>query len=165
MKKRTTALADRLEQGARALASFADSLTAEEWQIQVPHDGRKVGVTVHHVASMYPLEMELSQTITAGNPLIGVSWDVVADINAKHARDYDGVTKQEALDLLRRNSAAAADAIRALNDEDLDRAVTQSLYGDAPLTAGFWLEDHPVRHSYHHLARLKAAVQLETAEF
>jgi len=163
MNTRTNALADRLEEGAQALAQFAGTLTDEEWQIQVPHDGRKVGVTVHHVASMYPLEMELAQHLARGERQIGVTWHVVADINAKHAGEFDRVTKQEALDLLRRNSAAAADAIRALNDEDLDRAVPQSLYGDAPLTTGFWLEDHPVRHSYHHLAKLKAAVQPETA--
>jgi hypothetical protein len=159
MKNRTNALADRLEQGSRALASFASSLTEEEWQIQVPHDGRKIGVTVHHVASMYPLEIQLAQVVLRNEPLVGVTWDVVADINAEHAREFDAVTKEQALDLLRRNSAAAAEAIRALSDEDLDRAVPQSLYADAPLTAGFWLEDHPVRHSYHHLARIKAAVQ------
>jgi hypothetical protein len=163
MKNRTTALADRLEQGSRALASFASALTDEEWQIQVPHDGRKVGVTVHHVASMYPLEMQLAQGIVNGDAQVGVTWDVVAGINAKHADEFDGVTKKEALDLLLRNSTAAAEAIRALNDEELDRAVPQSLSGDAPLTAGFWLEDHPVRHSYHHLAKLKAAVKLEPA--
>lgn len=119
---------------------------------------------MHHVASMYPLEMELAEHILKGEPQIGVTWDVVADINARHAKDFDSVTKEQALDLLRRNSAAAADAIRDLNDEDLDGAVPQSLYSDAPLTAGFWLEDHPVRHSYHHLDRLKAAVELEAVE-
>jgi hypothetical protein len=164
MKNRTNALADRLEQGSTALASFANSLTAEEWQIQVPHDGRKIGVTVHHVASMYPLEMQLAQTILKGEPLVGVTWDVVADINAGHAREFDAVTKEQALDLLKRNSAGAADAIRSLSDEDLDKAVTQSLYGEAPLTAGFWLEDHPVRHSYHHLAKIKAALKLASVE-
>jgi hypothetical protein len=34
-----------------------------------------------------------------------------------------------------------------------------SLYGDAELTCQFILEDHAVRHSYHHLARLRAAVK------
>ena len=50
------ALADRLEQGARALAALASSLTDAQWQTRIPHDGRKVGVVVHHVANMYPLE-------------------------------------------------------------------------------------------------------------
>jgi hypothetical protein len=30
-----------------------------------------------------------------------------------------------------------------------------SLYDDAELTCQFMLEDHAVRHSYHHLARLR----------
>jgi hypothetical protein len=164
LSQRSEALASRLEKGATALAAYAAALSDDEWQTRVPKDGRKVGVVVHHVASMYPLEMELAHVIAKGDALVGVTWDVVADINAKHARDFDRVSKAEALDLLRRNSAAAADAIRALNDEDLDRAVLQSLYSDAPLTTGFWLEDHPVRHSYHHLARLKAAVKLQPVE-
>src|SRR3954470_1084593 len=152
MNNRAKALADRLEQGSRALASFADSLTEEEWQIRLPHDGRKIGVIVHHVASMYPIEMELAQTIANGKPIVGVTWDVVHGINAGHAAENDNVTKELALDLLRRNSTAAANAIRALSDEDLDRATLVSLYSDAPLSCQFFLEDHPVRHSYHHLA-------------
>ena len=51
------ALADRLEQGANALAAFAGGLTDQEWQTRVPKDGRKVGVVVHHVASVYPIEI------------------------------------------------------------------------------------------------------------
>ena len=79
-------------------------------------------------------------------------------MNAGHARDHEGVTTEAALELLRQNSAAAAAAIRALGDDELDRAVTVSLYGDAPLTCQFFLEDHAVRHSYHHLARIRAAL-------
>jgi hypothetical protein len=165
MTNRSNALADRLEQGSRALATLASSLTTDEWEIPLPHDGRKVGVVVHHVASMYPLEMELAQTIAGNKPIVGVTWGVVDDINARHAREKDGVTKEEALDLLQRNSAAAAKAIRALSDEDLDSAVRVSLYSDAPLTCQFFLEDHPVRHSYHHLGRIRTALQLEAVEF
>jgi len=79
-------------------------------------------------------------------------------MNAAHARDNDAATQAAALDLLRRNSAAAAAAIRALRDEELDRAASASLYSDAPITCQFMLEDHAVRHSYHHLARLRAAL-------
>jgi hypothetical protein len=34
-----------------------------------------------------------------------------------------------------------------------------SLNGDAPLTCQFMLEDHAVRHSYHHLAILRGTVK------
>ena len=159
MSQRTNALADRLELGARSLATFASALTDAEWQTRVPGDGRKVGVTVHHVATMYPLEIQLAQTLAGGKPVVGVTWDVVAEINAGHAKEYDAVTKEAALDLLRRNSAAAGAAIRALSDDELDRAALVSLNSDAPLTCQFILEDHAVRHSYHHLARIRAALK------
>jgi hypothetical protein len=152
---RATALADRLEQGARALADLATTLTDAQWQTRIPGDGRKVGVVVHHVASMYPIEMQFAQLVASGQPIAGVAWDDVHAINAKHAQDNDGVTKADALELLRRNSAAAADAIRSLTDEQLDSAAPISLNADAPLTCQFFLEDHPVRHSYHHLTKIK----------
>jgi DinB family protein len=160
MSRRSEALAQRLEQGAAALAAFASTLSEAEWQTRVPHDGRKVGVTVHHVASMYPIEMQVTQIIAAGKPIEGVTPQVVAEINAKHAREFDGVTRDQALELLRKNSAAAAAGIRALSDTQLDQAAAVSYSSDAPLTCQFWVEDHPVRHSFHHLARLKAAVAL-----
>jgi hypothetical protein len=157
--QRANALADRLENGARALAIFASALTDAEWQTRVPGDGRKVGVIVHHVASVYPLEIQLAQTLAAGKPVAGVTWAAVHAMNAGHASEHDAVTKEAALELLQRNSAAAAAAIRALSDEDLAGASSVSLYSDAPLTCQFMLEDHAVRHSYHHLARLRGAVK------
>jgi len=158
MSQRSNALAERLERGARALEDFATGLTDAQWQMRLPHDGRKVGVIVHHVASVYPLEIKLAVTVAEGQAITGVTSKNVDEMNAEHAQKQDGVTKAEALELLRRNSAAAAAAIRSLDDEDLDRAAPVSLYSDAPLTCQFVLEDHAVRHSYHHLARLRAGV-------
>jgi len=155
---RSRALAERLEQGAAALEALASTLTDSEWHTRLPHDGRTIGVVVHHVASMYPLEMQLAQVLADGKPIEGVTTDVVDDINAKHAKEFEGVTKEAAIDLLRRNSAAAAAAIGALSDDQLSRAARVSYYSDAPLTCQFWLEDHPVRHSYHHLALIQRAV-------
>ena len=159
MSHRTNALAERLEQGARALAGFASALTDAEWQTRLPKDGRKVGVIVHHVATMYPLEIQLAQVLAGGKPVTGVTWDDVHALNAKHAKEQDAVTKEAALDLLQRNSTGAAAAIRALRDEELDQAAPLSLNADAPLTCQFMLEDHAVRHSYHHLAGIRAALK------
>ena len=155
---RADALAVRLEQGVRALAAFASALTDAEWQTPVPKDGRKVGVVVHHVASMYPLETQVAQTVAEGKPVVGVTWDAVHEMNAGHAREHDAVTKDATLDLLQSNSTAAAAAIRVLSDEQLDQSAPVSLNSDAPLTCQFMLEDHAVRHSYHHLARIRAAL-------
>ena len=157
--QRARALADRLGEGARALAAFANALTDAHWQTSVLKDGRKIGVVVHRVASVYPLEIQLAQTLAAGNPVTGVTMDNVHAMNAAHAKEYDAVTKDAALDLLRRNSDAAAAAIRALSDEELDRAAAASLYSNAPVTCQFMLEDHAVRHSYHHLASIQRTLK------
>jgi len=159
MSRRADALADRLEQGANALITLAAGLSDEEWQVRIPGDGRKVGVIVHHVGNMYPIEIELAHALASGKPIAGVSWDDVHAINAQHAKEHHAVTKEAALELLERNSAAAAAAIRSLGDEELDRAATVSLNADAPLTTQFFLEDHAVRHSYHHFARIRAALE------
>jgi hypothetical protein len=158
MSTRTERLARRLEANANALAEFAAGMTPEQWRTPMPHDGRTIGVIVHHVASIYPLEIQLARSIADGQPMTGVTWDVVSTVNAGHAKENQAVTKEAALALLKENSAAAAAAIRALSDEELDRAVSQSLYGDAELTCQFFLEDHAVRHAIHHLAKIRAAL-------
>jgi hypothetical protein len=157
--QRANALAERLEEGARALAALATTLTEAEWQTRIPADGRKIGVVVHHVANMYPIEIQLAQTLAQGKPVTGVTWDVVHGMNAAHAVEHDAVTKDAALELLQRNSAAAAAAIRAFSNEELDQAAPLSLNADAPLTCQFMLEDHAVRHSYHHLAKIRGALK------
>ena len=140
------------------MAAYARELTHEQWQTVVQPDGRTVGVMIHHVASVYPIEIELATHIAMGNPINGVTWGVVAEMNAQHAKEQAGVGKAMTLDLLRRNSEVAANAVRGFTEAQLDRATAVSLYGDAPVTAQFMIEDHAVRHSWHHLARIRAAV-------
>jgi hypothetical protein len=157
--QRANALADRLERGSRALAALAGGLTDAQWRTRVPKDGRTIGVIVHHVASVYPIEIQLAQTLAAGKPVEGVTMDGIHTMNAGHAKDHEGVSKEATLALLQANSQAAAAAIRALTDEQLDAAAPASLYADAPITCQFMLEDHAVRHSYHHLARIQSALK------
>src|SRR5690242_3968144 len=42
MSRRAQVLAERLEQGAGALAKLAESLSDAEWRMKIPHDGRPV---------------------------------------------------------------------------------------------------------------------------
>ena len=153
-------LADRLIQGARALAEVAATLGDAEWRTPISStDGRAVGTVVHHVASVYPIEIDLALTIARGKTVTGVTGGDITVMNGNHAAANPDVSKADAIELLRRNSAAAEAAIRGLSDEELDRAATVSLYDDAPLTCQFVLEDHAVRHSYHHLAAIRAMVR------
>jgi len=153
-------LADRINEGADVLARFARDLSDSQWGTVVKPDGRTVGVIVHHVGNMYPIELDVIRTALKGQPITDVTWDVVAQINAAHAREKAGVTKSEALDILGRNSREASAEIRRLTDEELARAVPFSLSYGAPMTVQFIVEDHPLRHPWHHLARIRKALGL-----
>ena len=161
MNRRAELLADRIEEGAAKLAAFAEGISEAEWRVPVKEsgkNGRSVGVIVHHVASMYPTEIDVARTVAGGKAVTDVTWEAVAQLNAKHAQEQAGVTKAAALELLSRNSHDAAAAVRALTEEELDRAAPFSLSYGAPVTAQFVIEDHALRHSWHHLARIRAAL-------
>ena len=157
MSQRTNALANSLEEGARELAAFASTLTEQQWQTRLAKDGQRVGVIVHHVATVYPLEIQFAQSVASGKPA-GIMSEAINEMNAGHAQEHDAVTKAETLKLLAENSAQAAASLRSFTDEELDQAAPVPLYGNAVLTCQFILEDHAVRHSYHHLARIRAAL-------
>jgi hypothetical protein len=156
---RADALAARMEQGLDALAAYAATLTEAQWRTPIPKDGRTVGVVVHHVASVLPIEIQLAQTLARSEAITGVTWDGIHEMNAGHAKANAAVTKQAAIDLLRENGAVAAAAIRAFTDADMAGAAPVSLYAEAPLTCQFMLEDHAVRHCYHHLAKIRGALK------
>jgi hypothetical protein len=158
MSRRAESLAARIEEGASGLAAFAEKLSDKDWETRIPKDGRTVGVVVHHVASVYPIEVDLAKAIASGKAVTDVTWEAVADMNAKHSSDQASVTKADAIALLRRNSKQAAEAVRAFTDEQLDGAAPFSLSYGAPVTAQFVIEDHALRHSWHHLAKIRAAL-------
>jgi len=157
-RARSKALAERLERGARDLIALARTLTPAQWETRIPGDGRTVGVVVHHVANMYPIEIQLALTLASGRPIEGLSWNDVHALNGQHAKEHGAVTKEAAIELLSANSAAASAAVRSLSDSELDTAAAVSLNADAPLTCQFFIEDHALRHSYHHLARIRQAL-------
>jgi hypothetical protein len=159
MPSRSELLAARVEEGAKALATFAEGLSDADWKKKVPPDGRTAGVMIHHVASVYPIEIDLARTIASGKAVAGLTWGAVAEMNAKHAHEHAAVGKKETVDLLRRNAKAAADAIRSFKDEELDRSAPCSLNADAPMTAQFLIEDHALRHSWHHLGKIKTGLK------
>jgi ubiquinone/menaquinone biosynthesis C-methylase UbiE len=127
---RSESLADRIEEAADDLAAFAEGLSDAEWSAPMSSSGsgRSVGVIVHHVASVYPAEIDLARTIAGGADITDATWEAFAELNANHAQDQTGVTKAAALELLRRNSRNAAAAVRAFSDEELD-LVVPSLIG------------------------------------
>ena len=157
MSARSEALAARIEQGAEQLAAYAEKLSDSDWTKRMANerDDRTVNVIVHHVASVYPIEVQLAQGVGSGKNMSDVTWDVVKNMNAGHASENAGASKADTIALLRKNGKEAANAIREFTDAQLDTAAPFGLSFDCPVTAQFVIEDHAVRHSWHHLARIK----------
>ena len=157
--RRAESLAARIEEGAAALRAFVEGIPDAEWHTPVSAtDRRSIGVVVHHVATMYPLEIDLARTVASGKSVLDVTWEAVAQLNANHAKDNSHMSKSGALELLRQNSREAAAAVRAFTDQELDNAAPFSLSFGAPMTTQFVIEDHALRHSWHHLAAIRKAL-------
>jgi hypothetical protein len=156
--RRAAVLADRIEEGAAKLAAFIKELPEALWKKSISAtDRRTVGVIVHHVAFVYPIEIEVARAIASGMA-VETAWPDIAQLNAKHASDNPDITKAAALELLARNSKEAAAAVRGFTDEQLDRSAPFGLSYGAPVTAQFVIEDHALRHAWHHLAKIKESV-------
>ena len=107
------------------------------------------------------LEIELAQT---GSPQ-AIRWPASPGMRPRDQprgtpAEYDAVSKGAALESADATARRRPRPIRAFSDGEPDPAAPVSLNSaDAPLTCQFMLEDHAVRHSYHHLARIRAALQ------
>src|SRR5262249_53005874 len=102
MSRRADLLAARIEEGANGLAAFAEKLTDAEWNSPGStggNDRRPVGVVIHHVASVYPVEVDLAKTIGSGKAVTEVTWEAVAELNAGHSKERSAVGKAETLQL------------------------------------------------------------------
>ena len=58
------------------MVAFAEKLSEADWRTPVSTSGadrRSVGVIVHHVASVYPIEIELARTIATGQAVTEVT--------------------------------------------------------------------------------------------
>lgn len=158
MSSRAKVLADRIARGAENLAAYAETLSDAQWATPITPDGRRAGIMIHHVGSVYGLEIDVARKLGAGESITGVTWADIAVMNAKHAQENAGVKQKETAELVRNNGRIAAEAIAGFTDAMLDNGGTISLYGDAPLTCQFWIEDHPLRHSWHHRAKIRAVL-------
>jgi hypothetical protein len=157
--RRAAALADRIEEGAAQLAAFAEGLSEAQCSQPISAtDRRTIAVVLHHVAFVYPIEIDAARKIASGQAALEVTWDAIVALNANHSRDTAAITKAEALDLLARNSREAAAAVRTFTDAELDRAAPFGLSYGAPVTAQFVIEDHALRHSWHHLAKIRQSL-------
>lgn len=126
---RVEELASQFEAAQDEFIALIDSLTDEQWQRPEPttprgindeDEGRTVAVMAHHVAITSPLTMARIEDMLAGRRMSPVN---TAEINAEHARENAGCSRDEVLRLLGASEPEIAVAIRAIPDTYLDARV------------------------------------------
>jgi DinB superfamily len=158
MATRAEVLATRIDQGARDLIAAVQDLSDEQWQTPCGDEQRSIGVLVHHVGTMYPIEADVAKTLADNGAAPGVDWSVVHGINSDHATANATPDKKQSIDLVLDNVRKVVETVRGMTDEQLDRLAPNALAWNAPMTVQNFIENHPVAHPYIHLESIRAAL-------
>jgi uncharacterized damage-inducible protein DinB len=155
MSKRGEELANRFEAANREIISTVEKCSDAQWRTRCAGETWSVGVVAHHVAESHAGIARIIQTVAAGQPLPQITTEMIDERNAQHARQHANCTKEETLELLRKNGASAVAAVRGLSDEQLQRSGTLRA---GPMTAEQVVERILIGHAQGHLASIRAAI-------
>lgn len=157
MSQRAASLADRFERANAAVIAAVESCSDADWKSVCAGEGWPVGVTAHHIALSYPPFQGFIQGIASGADLPPTTREMLDAGNAQHAQEHVDCTRDETLELLRRDGQAVAAAMRGLSDEQLDRSAPVALAGGATISAQ-QMAEFLIGHPTEHLASMEAAL-------
>lgn len=150
MSERAATLATAFENANNELIAAVEACSDEQWRQTCSAEGWSVAVTSHHVAKSHQAIAGFIEMIANGQPIPPVTMEMFDAANAQHAHEHANCTKAETLELLRTGGKAAADAVRGLTDEQLDRSQPMAFAGGQSWSAADVIErvliDHPVQH-------------------
>lgn len=156
MGERAQALAGRFDAANRGLIRTVESLSDAQWQARCGKEGWSVGVAAHHVGGWYDGTVWLIQAVAGGLKEAPMTAEQLHQENARHAEQHVHCTRQETADLLRRDGAKVVEAIRALQDEQLDWKVKLHA-GEMTLQRA--IEFLLIEHIDDHLGSIRAAIK------
>ena len=125
---RSAEFADRFEAAQDAFIRLIESLDNEQWKrvgsnypqrVNDEDEGRTVGVIAHHAATSGPFILERIQLMAAGKSLPPAA--DFRELNARHAVENAGVTRDEVLRVLRQTKGPISAAVRAIPDDQLEQ--------------------------------------------
>jgi hypothetical protein len=157
MGARAESLAKQFEAKAAEMTGVIAKLSEADWKKTTEAEKWPVGVTAHHVAGGHEGILGIVKTIASGRSIPNFTMAMLDEMNANHAREHAGCTKAETLALHEKGAAAAAAAVRALSDAELDRSGTV-LAGGPPMTTQQVVEGILISHITGHLGSIRKTV-------
>lgn len=157
MSARAESLAKQFEAKAAEMTAVIAKLSEADWKKTTDAEKWSVGVTAHHVAGGHEGILGIVKTIASGQSIPNFTMAMLNEMNAKHAREHAGCTKAETLALHQKGAAAAAAAVRALSDAELDRSGTV-LTGVPAMTTQQVIEGILINHITDHMGSIRKTV-------
>ena len=156
MGARAEQLVGKFDQSCKEFTAVVEKLSDAEWKKETAGEKWSVGVVAHHVAGGCAAIAGLVQVVAKGQPLPGLTMEQIHENNAKHAKEFAGVTKAETLTLFKANAANASSMVRGLSDAELDRSAT--LLAGRSMTAAQVVEGILINHVNEHLGSIRTTV-------
>lgn len=148
-------LAARFARANEDLIATVERSDEGQWRQPCPNEQWSVGVLAHHIAEDHALLAGFVQQLAKGEPLPALTLQQVDAMNAERAAQCADCTKEETLELLRRNGAAATEMVRTLSDDQLDRSGT--FFGQTMSTTQL-IEHVLIGHIAEHGRSIRAVV-------
>ena len=155
MGARAEELARKFDESCREMNRVVEGLSDADWKKVTSAETWPVGVVAHHVALAHEGISGLVQLVATGQPMPGLTMDMIHANNATHAKEQANVGKAETVALLKANGGKAGGIVRGLSDAELDRSASL-LAGMPAMTAAQAIEGVLINHVNEHLGSIKA---------
>lgn len=150
-------LATQLEGVSDELIATVEGCTDEQLRLTTARERWPVAVVAHHLAVTYGAIADLLAGMAADQSFrLELAEGELDENNARHAREYASVGKQETLDLIRANRPTFVAQIRNLDDGQLDR--TAGIVDGNELTVLQMIEGAGIYHTADHLESIRETI-------
>ncbi len=158
MSQKAKNLAERLRAFTDDVIGFVEGCSDENWRKVLATEEWTVGVTARHIGAGHFEAVGLARMMVKGEKLPEFTMEQLVEMANAHARQHAGCTREEVLEVLRRNGAALVDYVAGLSDAELNRTGHLALAG-GELSAQQLIEAVILKSGGEHLANMKAAVE------
>lgn len=156
MNERARELAKRLEKFNAEVIAFVENCGEQDWRKVCSWEQWPVGVAARHIGAGHYAAVELAAMIIRGEKLPELTAEQITEMANRHAREHDGCTKPEVLEVLKKNGREMVNFVAGLEDSQLDRTTYLTIMG-GDVTARQFIEAVVLDSGKHHLENMKAA--------
>jgi hypothetical protein len=160
---RAQELVAAFEMANESVIAAVERCSEAELRTVCDSEGWPLVVTAHHLALAYGPIAGMILALANGQPLPQMTMEQLDELNAQHAREAANVSREETVALLRREGRAAADKVRGLTAEQLDRSGSVPLLGGAVWSAEQMIEGALIGHPADHGQSIQAALEAQAA--